>query len=102
MPALQILAALFAVFVLLRLSGLDGNRYTAALLALTPYFVPVGLVLGGLLLGLGQPAVGGGVLALAVLLGALVLPRAIPSRQPTVSGPRLRVLASNSISVGAT
>jgi endonuclease/exonuclease/phosphatase family metal-dependent hydrolase len=93
--ALQILAALFAVFVLLRLTGFDGNRYAAALLALTPLFVPVGLILGGLLLGFGQHIVGAAVLALTVLLGALVLPRAIPSRQPTLSGPRLRVLASN-------
>jgi endonuclease/exonuclease/phosphatase (EEP) superfamily protein YafD len=92
---LDVLAALFALFVLLRLSGRDGNRYTASLLALTPYFVPVGLVLGGLLLGLGQPAIGGGALALTVLLGVLVAPRAIPSRQPTLAGPRLRVLASN-------
>ncbi len=92
---LEGLSALFAVFVLFRLAGVDGNRYTASLLALTPYFVPVGLVLGGLLLGLGQGAVGGGVLALTVLLGALVLPRAVPGRQPAPAGPRLRLLASN-------
>ncbi|HJP76125.1 MAG TPA: endonuclease/exonuclease/phosphatase family protein [Pseudonocardiaceae bacterium] len=95
MLALQILAALFAVFVLFRLAGVDGNRQTTALLALTPYFVPAGLVLGGLLLGLGQPAIGGGVLALTVLLGGLVLPRVIPTRQQRLTGPRLRILASN-------
>jgi endonuclease/exonuclease/phosphatase (EEP) superfamily protein YafD len=93
--ALQILAALFAVFVLFRLTGFDGNRQTAALLALTPYFVPFGFVLGGLLLGLGRPAVGGGVLALTVLLGALILPRMIPTGQQVPTGPRLRILASN-------
>ena len=95
MLVLDILAALFAVFVLFRLTGVDGNRYTASLLALTPYFVPVGLVLGGLTFGLGQRWIGGGVLALTVLLGALVAPRAIPNRQRALSGPRLRVLASN-------
>ncbi|HEX4223415.1 MAG TPA: endonuclease/exonuclease/phosphatase family protein [Pseudonocardiaceae bacterium] len=95
MLVLQILAALFAVFVLFRLTGVDGNRHTAALLALTPLFVPVGLIIGGLLLGFGQWGVGGGALGLTVLLGALVLPRAIPSRQPALSGRRLRVLASN-------
>ena len=57
---LQILATLFALFVLLRLAGIDGNRYTAALLALTPLFVPVGLILCGLLLGFGQPILGAG------------------------------------------
>ena len=93
--ALQILAGLFAVFVLFRLTGVDGNRYTASLLALTPYFLPAGLVLGGLTVGLGGPWIGGGVLALTVLLGALVLPRAVPGRQQTLSGPRLRVMASN-------
>jgi endonuclease/exonuclease/phosphatase (EEP) superfamily protein YafD len=92
---LEILAALFAVFVLFRLAGVDGPVVTAALLAMTPYFVPVGLVLGGLLIGLGQLPIGGGVLALTVLLGAQILPRAMPSRQPALSGPRLRLLASN-------
>lgn len=95
MLALQILAALFAVFVLFRLTGIDGNRHTAALLALTPYFVPAGLVLGGLSLGLRQFAVGGGVLALTVLLGALIAPRIVPSRQRALGGARLRILASN-------
>jgi endonuclease/exonuclease/phosphatase (EEP) superfamily protein YafD len=92
---LAVLAALFAAFVLFRLTGIDGNRYTASLLALTPYFVPAGLVLGGLSLGLGRFAIGGGVLAVTVVLGALIAPRVIPSRQPALSGPRVRVMASN-------
>jgi endonuclease/exonuclease/phosphatase (EEP) superfamily protein YafD len=93
--ALQILAALFAGFVMFRLTGVDGNRYTASLLALTPYFVPYGLVVGGLLLGFGAFAIGGSVTALTALLGGLVLPRGLPNRQPALSGLRLRVLASN-------
>ena len=92
---LQILTALFAVFAGFRCAGVDGNRYTASLLALTPYFLPAGVVLGGLSLILGQFAAGGGVLALTVLLGALVAPRAVPGRQQALSGPRLRIAASN-------
>jgi endonuclease/exonuclease/phosphatase (EEP) superfamily protein YafD len=93
--ASQILAALFAVFVLLRLSGIDGNRFTAAGLALTPYSVPVGVVLGGVLTGLRQWWLGGGVLALTVLLAAVVAPRVIETRTKTDAGRRLRIMASN-------
>jgi endonuclease/exonuclease/phosphatase (EEP) superfamily protein YafD len=92
---LRILAGLYVLFVLFRLTGIDGNRHTASLLALTPYFVPAGLVLGGLSLGFGLFVAGTGVLVSTVVLGALIAPRIIPSRQPALSGPRLRVLASN-------
>ncbi|HEY4460114.1 MAG TPA: endonuclease/exonuclease/phosphatase family protein [Pseudonocardiaceae bacterium] len=95
MVTLRVLDGLFALFVLFRLTGIDGNRHTASLLALMPYFVPVGLVLGGLSLGLRLFVAGTGTLAVTVLLGALIAPRVIPSRQPASSGPRLRVLASN-------
>ena len=95
MVALRVLDGLFTVFVLFRLTGIDGNRYTASLLALTAYFVPVGLVLGGLSLGLRLFVAGTGVLALTLVLGALIAPRIIPSRQRTLSGPRVRVMASN-------
>ncbi|HEX3779536.1 MAG TPA: endonuclease/exonuclease/phosphatase family protein [Pseudonocardiaceae bacterium] len=95
MLALQILAALFAAFVLLRLSGVDGNRFTASALALTPYAVVAGVAIGGVLTGLRQWWVGGGVLALSVLLAALVAPRAIAARPPQQAGRGLRIMASN-------
>jgi len=92
---LQILAALFAAFVLLRLSGIDGNRLTASALALTPFAVAIGVVLGGVLTGLRQWWFGGGVLALSVLLAATVVPRVIAARPPALDGRRVRIMASN-------
>jgi endonuclease/exonuclease/phosphatase (EEP) superfamily protein YafD len=92
---LLLIAVLFIVFATLRLSGIDGNRYTACALALTPYGVVGGVVLGGLAVAVGQRWTGGIVLASAVVLAARVLPRAIPSARPRVAGCRLRVMSSN-------
>jgi endonuclease/exonuclease/phosphatase (EEP) superfamily protein YafD len=95
MLTLRLLDGLFALFVLFRLTGIDGNRYTASLLALTPYFVPAGLVLGGLSLGFGLFVAATGTFALTAVLVALIAPRIVPSHTPVPGGPRLRVLASN-------
>jgi hypothetical protein len=92
---LLIVAVPFAVLVFLRLVGIDGNRYTAAALALTPYAAVGGLLLGVLALVLRRWWIGGVVLALAVALVAVVLPRVVPDRQPDTDGSVLRVMSSN-------
>lgn len=95
MVILRLLDGLFALFVLFRLTGVDGNRYTASLLALTPYVAPVGLVLGGLSLGFGLLVAATGTLVLTAVLAGLIAPRIVTGRAPAPNGPRVRVLASN-------
>lgn len=90
-----IVATGFAALAFLRLVGIDGNRYTAAALALTPYAAVGGLLLGVLALVLRRWWIGGVVLALAVALVAVMLPRVMPDRQPGTDGPVVRVMSSN-------
>ena len=78
-----VLAAVFAALAAMRLLGLDGNRYTAALLALVPYWIVGGLILGGVALGLRQWWSGGVVLVLTLALVAVVLPRTFLSLSRT-------------------
>jgi endonuclease/exonuclease/phosphatase (EEP) superfamily protein YafD len=92
---LPLLATLFVAFVALRLCGVDGNRYTAIALALAPYGVPFGGLLGVAALVLGQRWTGGIVLATTALLAAQMVRRVTRSSQPDVSGRPLRVLAAN-------
>jgi endonuclease/exonuclease/phosphatase (EEP) superfamily protein YafD len=92
---LPVLATLFVVFVALRLSGVDGNRYTAAALALTPYGVPFGGALGVLALVLSRWWTGGIVLAATALLVTQLVRRVTRSVRPDRSGRPLRVLAAN-------
>jgi endonuclease/exonuclease/phosphatase (EEP) superfamily protein YafD len=93
--AFLLVTALFVVFAVLRVFNVDGNRYTTAALALTPYAVLGGAMLGVLAWALGQWWTGGITLALTVGLAILVLPRMIPSARPRSSGRRMRVMASN-------
>lgn len=95
MVVFPLLAALFVAFAAFRLTGVDGNRYTACALVLVPYAVAAGAVLGGLGMALGARWSGGVVLASAAALAAGVLPRVVPSRQVRREGRELRVLASN-------
>jgi endonuclease/exonuclease/phosphatase (EEP) superfamily protein YafD len=92
---LVVVAVPFAVLASLRILGVDGDQYTIAALALTPYAAVAGLALGGITLALGRWRTGGVVLVLAVALTALVLPRMFASDQPAVAGTPLRVMASN-------
>ncbi|SFP53496.1 Uncharacterized conserved protein YafD, endonuclease/exonuclease/phosphatase (EEP) superfamily [Amycolatopsis arida] len=92
---LLVVAVPFAGLVLLRLAGIDGNRHTAAALALTPYAAVAGLVLSGLAMALRRWWVGAPVLLLAVVLVLVVLPRAVPAGRPDPGGPELRVLSAN-------
>lgn len=96
MTGLLVLAAVpFVALACLRFAGFDGNQYTIAALALTPYAAGGGLVLGAVTLLLRRWWTGGVVLVLAGTLTALVLPRTFASDQPEVTGKTLRVLASN-------
>ncbi|HEX3788528.1 MAG TPA: endonuclease/exonuclease/phosphatase family protein [Pseudonocardiaceae bacterium] len=92
---LLVLAALFVGFAGLRLLGIEGSRFTASVLALTPYATVVGLLLGVLSLVLGQWWIGGVELAAALGLAARVLPRVVRSSRPARAGQRVRVLSSN-------
>jgi endonuclease/exonuclease/phosphatase (EEP) superfamily protein YafD len=95
MLAIALVAGLFVVFTALRLSRIDGSRFTVCALALSPYGVVVGAMLGALALTLEQWGAGGIVLASTVALTATVLPRAIPVARTEVTGRRVRVLSSN-------
>jgi endonuclease/exonuclease/phosphatase (EEP) superfamily protein YafD len=95
MIVVELLAALYVAFALLRLSGVDGNRYTACALALTPFAVAGGGVLGIVAVALAQWWTGGIVVGVTVGLAGMHLPLVIRSPRPHVDGRRLRVLASN-------
>lgn len=73
----------------------DGNRLTACALALVPYAVAAGLVAAGVTLALGLWWTGGTILASAVVLGADLVPRLIPARQPKTDGRHVRIMAAN-------
>ncbi|HVV12356.1 endonuclease/exonuclease/phosphatase family protein [Amycolatopsis sp.] len=95
MILLLVLAAAFAELAVLRFFGIDGNRVTSALLALTPYWVGAGVIFGGVTLALRHWWIGGIVLVLALALVGMVLPRGFASAQPAAHGGKLRVMSSN-------
>ena len=90
-----VLTAGFLVLAALRVFGIDGNRLTAALLALTPYWTICGLLVGGLALGFRHWWIGGVAVAVAIALVAMVLPRTFPANRPEAHGAKLRVMSSN-------
>ncbi|WP_409494519.1 endonuclease/exonuclease/phosphatase family protein [Amycolatopsis sp. cmx-11-12] len=85
----------FAVLTMLRLVGFDGNTYTIAALALTPYAGIATLVLAVLALGTRRWWTGAIALVLTFTIAALVLPRAFANEQKALGGKHVRVLASN-------
>ncbi|KZB83364.1 endonuclease/exonuclease/phosphatase family protein [Amycolatopsis regifaucium] len=85
----------FAALTGLRLVGYDGNTYTIAALALTPYAGVATLVLAVLALGLRRWWTGVVALVLTFTIAALVLPRAFATEQKALGGKHVRVLASN-------
>lgn len=95
MIVLAVLAVAFLEVAVLRLLGIDGNRLTAAVLALTPYCAVGGLLLGGVSLALRHWWIGGIVLVVALALVGMLLPRAFASAQPVANGAKLRVMSSN-------
>ncbi|MFC9257924.1 endonuclease/exonuclease/phosphatase family protein [Amycolatopsis thailandensis] len=85
----------FAVLTAMRLVGYDGNTYTIAALALTPYAGIATLVLGVLALGFRRWWTAAVALVLTCTIAALVLPRAFGGEQKALGGKHVRVLASN-------
>ncbi|MBN6035071.1 endonuclease/exonuclease/phosphatase family protein [Amycolatopsis sp. 195334CR] len=85
----------FVVLVAMRLFGIDGNAYTTAALALTPYLTAAGLLLGVLALVLRRWKTGAVVLLLVAALVSVLVPRFVAEEQPAVTGRDLRVMASN-------
>lgn len=85
----------FAVLTALRLVGYDGNTYTIAALALTPYAGIATLVLGVLALGLRRWWTAVVALVLTCTIASMVLPRAFANEQKALGGKHVRVLASN-------
>lgn len=92
---LWLLAVPFVALAVLRFAGFDGNRYTAAALALVPYATIGGLLLGGLALLSRRWWVGALVLGLAVALTVSALPRAFANQQPEAFGRTVRMASLN-------
>jgi len=95
MIVFAVLGGLLVVLAALRLFGVDGNRYTAALLALTPYWSVGGMLLGIVALALRHWWIGIGVAAVSVALLVALLPRLVPATEPAASGKQLRIMSSN-------
>lgn len=93
--ALLVLAVPFLAWSALPIVGLDTNRYTAALVALTQYAVPTGalITLLGLVLRRWLTTVVVG--AVTVVLVFSVAPRAIPDQPTPTQGTPVRVLSAN-------
>ncbi|WET79087.1 endonuclease/exonuclease/phosphatase family protein [Amycolatopsis sp. QT-25] len=85
----------FAVLTALRLVGYDGNTYTIAALALTPYAGLATLVLGILALVARRWWTAAVALVLTCTIASMVLPRAFANEQKALGGKHVRVLASN-------
>ncbi|MFC4081345.1 endonuclease/exonuclease/phosphatase family protein [Amycolatopsis samaneae] len=79
----------------LRFVGFDGNWYVIAPLSLTPYVVPVGVLLAVLAMLLRRWWIGVLALMVAGAVAALVVPRLSAIDQRAAHGRTLRVLASN-------
>lgn len=95
MVVFAVLAVLFVTLAALRLFGVDGNRYTAALMALTPYWTACGMLLGIIALTMRHWWIGVGVVAVSVPLMVTLLPRMVAATQPPAAGRRLRIMSSN-------
>lgn len=92
---LTLLTIAFVAWAALPAAGLDTNRYTVALTALTEYAVIVGIVLLVLNMRLGRWL---NVLVVAIvtaLLAYSVLPRALPGQAESAAGTPVKVLSMN-------
>ncbi|WP_063935931.1 endonuclease/exonuclease/phosphatase family protein [Actinokineospora spheciospongiae] len=91
--ALPVLALLG--LTILRLSGHDGNRFTAAALALTPYTAVGGLVITLFALVLGRRLQSLLALVLSISLGIVLTPRVLPDGTSLPDGQHVRVMTAN-------
>ncbi|MBA8826591.1 endonuclease/exonuclease/phosphatase (EEP) superfamily protein YafD [Saccharopolyspora lacisalsi] len=98
---LLVVAVPFLLWAALPLASFDGTRYTSALVALTPYAVPAGVVIAVAALLLRRWLITLVVGSVTALLVASVLPRAIPDSPVPVRGRSVTVMASNTLFGGA-
>jgi endonuclease/exonuclease/phosphatase (EEP) superfamily protein YafD len=89
------MAAGFGVFTVLRLASVEAAWPLVAALAYTPYVALASLVPLAAAAALRAWRALAVVAACALVLGWLVLPRALPSSQPAAGGPALRVMTVN-------
>ncbi len=73
----------------------DGNRYTAAALALNPYAALTGALLAAIALLARRWRMAAVAVALSFALAITLVPRVLADPQPAASGPTIRVLALN-------
>ncbi|WP_424183994.1 endonuclease/exonuclease/phosphatase family protein [Actinokineospora sp. G85] len=83
------------VLAALRLVGIDGNRFTVAALALTPYAGAAGVlwVIFALLVGRRWPAMVA--LVLSASLGVVITPRVLADDDPLPDGQHVRLMSVN-------
>ncbi len=89
------LGLVFLAYAVMRVFAAETDPFTVAAVTITPYVVAAGVLLGLITLLLGRRVVGFSVLAMALALSALLLPRYLSDSQPEAEGPRLRIMAAN-------
>jgi endonuclease/exonuclease/phosphatase (EEP) superfamily protein YafD len=89
------LGLLFLAYAIMRVFAAETDPFTIAAVTITPYVVAAGVLLGLVTLLLGRRVVGLSVLAMALALGVLLVPRYLSDSQPEADGPRLRIMAAN-------
>ncbi|GAA1013602.1 endonuclease [Acrocarpospora pleiomorpha] len=94
-PALWALLVPFAAWAVLRLTGVEPKFRWSQAVSFTPYVAAAALLPLALAVALRRwpPALAW--LAVVAMFAVIVLPRALPSGNPDVSGPRVKVLALN-------
>ncbi|MGX7825677.1 endonuclease/exonuclease/phosphatase family protein [Actinokineospora sp. 24-640] len=94
-----ILLALPVLFLIgvgvLRLVGVDGNRFTVALLALTPYLTAFGALMTLITLAARRRLLMVAALITTVALGTVLVPRSLGDANQPGSGQRVRVMTAN-------
>lgn len=89
------LVAPFLMWTVLRLSGIDAGFRWIQLISFTPYAAGAAFAVPVVALLLRRRGAAAAGLAVAVVLGTLVLPRMLGEGQPPAKGPVLRVLSAN-------
>ncbi|MGQ0837135.1 endonuclease/exonuclease/phosphatase family protein [Actinokineospora sp.] len=92
---LALLVLVLLGLTVLRLGGFDGNRFSVAALAVTPYIAGFGVVVALLALVLRRRLLALIALVLALSLGVLLVPRYLDDGEPAPDGQRVRVMSAN-------
>jgi endonuclease/exonuclease/phosphatase (EEP) superfamily protein YafD len=90
-----LLVLVLATVCVLRLGGFDGNRFTVAALALTPYVGAFGALVTFLALVLRRRLFAFTALLLSISLGILLIPRYLADGASLPPGQRVRVMSVN-------